>query len=118
MARNTNITFKAFIDANVNTNGVRAITGALLNEALTMLSDSLFFAWSQSQTEVIKTSTNPNTITFDTAFLSGETYQLVIRNYDANGSNVDYQITEMVVTGFKIVTAADSTLHYFTILNV
>jgi hypothetical protein len=116
MAEMTNQAFESWVDSNINTNGTRAITGALLNEALTNISNSLYFALTKTKAEQVNEHMS-NIITFDVPFSAGSTYQLIVRAFDSNGNNVDYQIISQDVTGFVVAVSVDCTIHYFTIKN-
>jgi len=109
--------FITWINTNINTNGIRGITGALLNTAFINL---IAFVRAEKRTdkgiEVIESASN--VITFcnrsDAAdpFPNDTTYGLILRCYDADGNNIDYTVFDMTVDGFKITPAADGFIDY------
>ena len=106
MAQKTKAQLKSFADANINTNGVNAITGALHNIMLTDLIDSLLNLQDDALSIVtnvyrsasVAITTSQTQITFSTA-LANNLYEVVIN--DPTGVGWE-NITDKQTTGFKI----------------
>ena len=121
MALKTTAQLKAFADANIDTNGVNSITGALMNTMLTDIIDSMVNKSTDSgelATNIYRSgskllTTSPTQITFSTA-LSSNSYRVVIE--DPNGVGWE-NITDKQTTGFKITGLTAGTITFFAILN-
>ena len=105
-----------WLDTYIKTNGVQAITGAILNQFLNDLIESIFFGTKQEGRGVAVAAAGA-TISFATAFPAGATYKLLIRVYDANGDAVDATIdpAQQTVNGFHIKPSTDAILDYVAI---
>ena len=121
MSQKTTAELKTFADANINTNGVNAITGALHNTMLNDLIDSLVNKSTDSLsivTNVYRSSsvaitTSETQITFSSA-LANNLYEVVIN--DPTGVGWE-NITDKQTTGFKITGLSNGTIIYFVILT-
>jgi hypothetical protein len=104
------------LNANINTNGIQAITGAVLNTFFNDLIESIFFGTKQEARHVA-VSTAGSVITFPESFPAAATYKLIVRCYDANGDSVDAQIDPDLqeITHFHILPAADGFIDYVAI---
>ena len=121
MALKTKAQLKSFADANITTNGVNAITGALHNTMLTDLIDSLLNLQDdalsivtnvyRAATEAIGTS--PTQITFSSD-LSSANYELII--FDPNEVGWE-NITDKLKSGFKITGLTAGNIIYLVILT-
>jgi len=121
MAQKTTVQLKAEKDANINTNGVNAITGGNHNTFLENLLDSLINKSSDSLsivTNVYRSAseaiiTSPTQITFSSP-LSSNVYEIVIS--DNNGIGFT-DITDKQTTGFKITGLSNGTIIYMVFLT-
>lgn len=121
MAQKTRAELQAFADANINTNGTNAITGALHNEMLTDLIDSGVNILSDGQvdaTNLYRSGTQALTtaqtqITFSSA-LANNNYEIFI--IDPLGIGWE-NITNKLATGFKITGLSSGTIGFLAILN-
>ena len=121
MAQRTKAQLKDFANANINTNGINAITGALHNTMLTDLIDSLLNTTDDAlsivtnvyRSDLATISTSSTQITFSTALASAN-YQIVI--VDPNGIGTE-KPTNKLATGFKIKGLTAGDIIYFVILT-
>lgn len=121
MAQRNKAQLKDFADANINTNGVNAITGALHNTMLTDLIDSLLNTTDDALSIVTNVyrsaaaaiTTSETQITFSTP-LPSNVYEISIS--DNNGVGFE-NITDKQVGGFKITGLTNGTIIYFVILT-
>lgn len=121
MAVRTTAQLKTFLTANIDTNGVNAITGALLNTMLEDMIDSLLNKISdgtdlataiyRSGSKAITTSQTQITFSSDIGTTS---YRVIIE--DPNGVGWE-NITDKQTTGFKITGLTDGTITFFVFLN-
>ena len=121
MAVRTTAQLKAFLTANIDTNGVNAITGALLNTMLEDMIDSLLNKISdatdlatkiyRSGSKAITTSQTQITFSSDIGTTS---YRVIIE--DPNGIGWE-NITDKQTTGFKITGLTNGTITFFVFLN-
>ena len=112
---------KSFNDANINTNGVNAITGALHNtmdediidSMVNVVDDALSIVTNvyRSASEAITTAETQ--ITFSTP-LANNLYEVVI--FDPAGIGFE-NINDEQTTGFKITGLNNGTIIYFVILT-
>ena len=93
----------------VNTNGTQAITGAILNQQILDLYESILFG-TKAEARNVAISSSGATITFPTAFPAGATYKLFTRVHDAAGDEVVCTINPalMTITGFHILPSTDA----------
>lgn len=112
----------AYVDANINTNGTNAITGAIMNTFLKDLINSIVNKLSDSgelATHIYRSGTKllvkdtPVQITFSST-LSSASYRVIIE--DPNGVGWE-NITDKLATGFKLTGLTAGTVTYFVILN-
>ena len=121
MALKTKAQLKSFNDANINTNGVNAITGALhntMNEDIidsfvNISSDPLSIVTNVYRSASKAITTSQTQITFSTA-LANNLYEVVIN--DPTGVGWE-NITDKQTTGFKITGLSNGTIIYFVILT-
>lgn len=122
MAVRTTAQLKAFLTANINTNGVNAITGALLNTMLEDMIDSLLNKISDSTdiaTAIYRSGTQvlvkdvEAQITFSSD-IGTTSYRVIIA--DPNGVGTE-NITDKQTTGFKITGLTNGTITFFVFLN-
>ena len=121
MSLKTKAQLKAFNDANINTNGVNAITGALHNEMdediidsmVNKSTDALLIVTNVYRSDLATISTSSTQITFSTALASAN-YQIVI--VDPNGIGTE-KPTNKLATGFKIKGLTAGDIIYFVILT-
>lgn len=121
MAQKTKAQLKSFADANINTNGINAITGALHNTMLTDLIDSYFNKSDDAfsiVTNVYRAASAPITtsetqITFSSA-LANNLYEVVINDPAGVGWE---NITDKQKEGFKITGLSSGNIIYFVILT-
>jgi hypothetical protein len=113
--RRTYTTFKAYIDSYINTNGTQAITGLIMNTALTDLAYSILFA-DVRKAKATAITAGANTITFSSA-IAADTYTLVLRAYDADGNPIDVAVDSdsYTVNGFTLTAATAGRLDYAAI---
>jgi hypothetical protein len=114
--KKTKGTLITWTNTNVNTNGIQAITGAILNQLFLDLYESIFFG-TKAEARNVAISDAGTDITFATAFPAGATYKLLIRAYDTAGDEVACTIDPALqtVAGFHIVPATDGILDYVAI---
>ena len=121
MAQKTKAQLKSFADANINTNGVNAITGALHNTMLTDLIDSYFNKSDDAFSIVTNVyraasaaiTSSETQITFSSA-LANNLYEVVIN--DPTGVGWE-NITDKQKEGFKITGLSSGNIIYFVILT-
>ena len=121
MALRTTVQLKAFNDANINTNGVNAITGALHNEMdndiidsmVNKSTDALSIVTNVYRSDLATIGTTSTQITFSSA-LANANYQIVI--VDPNGIGAE-KPTSKLATGFKIKGLTAGDIIYFVILT-
>ena len=121
MALRTTAQLKTFNDANINTNGVNAITGALHNEMdediidsmVNKSTDALLIVTNVYRSDLATIGTSSTQITFSTA-LPNANYQIVI--VDPNGIGTE-KPTNKLATGFKIKGLSAGDIIYFVILT-
>ena len=121
MAQRNKAQLKDFADANINTNGVNAITGALHNTMLTDLIDSLLNTTDDALSIVTNVyrsaaaaiTTSETQITFSTP-LPSNVYEISIS--DNNGVGFE-NITDKQTTGFKITGLTNGTIIYLVFLT-
>ncbi len=122
MAQKTAAELIAFIDANIDTNGVNAITGAQMNTILKDLVDSVVNKSSDSllivtnvyrSAEVAVVKDVQKQITFSSA-LANNLYDVVISDTEGLGFE---GIIDKQTTGFKITPLGTGNLIYFIILT-
>ena len=120
MALKTKAQLKAFADANINTNGVNAITGALHNTMLTDLIDSLLNLQDDALsivTNVYRSAsaaiTESETQIIFSSALANNLYEIIIFDNGVGFVN----ITDKQTTGFKITGLSDGTIIYLAILT-
>jgi hypothetical protein len=113
--------FITWVNTYINTNGVRAITGAILNEGLIALAN---FVRSEIRIDmgVPVSGSASNIITFvnrnDVAdpFPPDTNYSIpAVRVYDEKGNNIDYKIISQTINGFTIQVAEDGFLDYLAV---
>jgi len=110
MARTDIQTWQSYVNANIKTNGVKAITGAIMNKALIDISDSVMWGMAQQGYQVV-ISTSPLVITFPVPFDSAN-YTLLIRAYDGAGDPVDYMISNVLATSFTVTGAVSGLIDW------
>ena len=122
MAVTTLSGFQAFVNTNINTNGVNSITGALLNQAINYIADTLLWAEQRrGRAEEIESGRTNDVLYVNDAgdsnpFVSDTKVALAgIRCYDSGGNNVDYQITAVDHEKFTIEPADDAYIDYVAI---
>jgi len=118
MAKLAKSAWDAYVNAEITTNGVQHITGAIMNKALRDLSDSILWGdYVISKNNVI--SATGSTIVFP-APLANNNYTLVCRTFDATGQAVGYTVDplSMSITGFHITPAVDGLLDYIVITHI
>jgi hypothetical protein len=121
MAVTTLSAFQSFIDTNINTNGVNSITGALLNQALNYISDTLLWAEQRRGYAVEITARSNDVYYTDDAddndpFVTDTKVALAgLRCYDGDGNNVDYQVTAVDHEKFTIEPADDAYIDYVAV---
>jgi len=110
--------FLTWLNTYINTNGVRSITGALINTALVALTNYIR-AEKRIERAVAVTENTSNIITFKNRGGTADPFPELtvyaicgVRVYDADGNNIDYKVFDMTVDGFKITPAADGFLDY------
>jgi hypothetical protein len=110
--------FITWLNTNVNTNGIRGITGAIMNTALVTITNYVRAEKRMERAVVVNDNTS-NIITFKNRSLAvdpfpNDTVYAIcgVRVYDADGNNIDYQIISQDVDGFTISVAADGFLDY------
>ena len=121
MAVRTKAQLKAFNDANIDTNGVNAITGELhntMNEDIidsfvNTSDDALSIVTNVYRSESAAITTSETQITFSTP-LSTNVYEVVI--FDPSGIGFE-NINDEQTTGFKITALSNGTIIYFVILT-
>ena len=121
MAQKTKAQLKSFADANINTNGVNAITGALHNTMLTDLIDSYFNKSDDAFSIVTNVyraasaaiTSSETQITFSSA-LANNLYEVVINDPAGVGWE---NITDKQKEGFKITGLSSGNIIYFVILT-
>jgi len=77
MARQDRDTLKAYVNANINTNAIKSITGAKNNTALMNLADSVVFYNENPSKQNVRVATTTNG-TLSTAFANGQTIDGVV----------------------------------------
>jgi hypothetical protein len=114
--------YKAYIDTNLNTNGVGSITGAMLNTALNYIADTLLWAEQRRAVGVALESGRTNDVLWTNdadeahAFVSETKVALAgVRCYDDSGNNVDFQITAVDHEKMTIEPADDCSMDYVAI---
>ena len=121
MSQKTKAQLKDFANANINTNGVNAITGALHNQMLTDLIDSMINSVTDSLsivTNVYRAATvaigTSSTLVSFSSPLPSANYEIII--FDTNGIGTE-KPTNKLASSFKIkgVTAGD--IIYLVILT-
>ena len=110
-AKWTYVAGKAYIDANIWTNGAQSITGAILNQALTNILFSMMIG-EYKKANKFSVTTAGTTVTFATAFTAATEYSLAVRCYDNSGNNIDFVITDIGVASFKITPAVNARIDY------
>ena len=121
MAVKTKAQLKAFNDANIDANGVNAITGPIhntMNEDIidsfvNTASDPLSIVTNVYRSASAAITTSQTQITFSTA-LASNLYEVVI--FDEVGIGFE-NITDIQTTGFKITALSNGTIIYFVILT-
>ena len=121
MAVKTKAQLKAFNDANINTNGVNAITGAfhntmnedIIDSFVNTASDPLSIVTNVYRSASAAITTSQTQITFSTALVSN-LYEVTI--FDGDGIGFE-NITDKQTTGFKITGLSNGTIIYFVILT-
>jgi len=110
--------FLTWLNTYINTNGVRSITGALINTALVALTNYIR-AEKRIERAVVVTENTSNIITFKDRGGTADPFPELtvyaicgVRVYDADGNNIHYQITAQTNAGFTIVVVADGFLDY------
>ena len=121
MAVRTTAQLKSFLTANINTNGVNAITGALLNTMLEDMIDSLLNKISDAtdlatkiyRTDTVAITTSNTQITFSTD-IGTASYQVVISDNNGVGFEEPFDLQS---TGFKIKGLTNGDIIYLIMLN-
>lgn len=121
MAIRTTAQLKAFNDANINTNGVNAITGALHNtmdediidSMVNKSTDALSIVTNVYRAKSAAITTADTQITFTTA-LANNLYEIGI--FDTAGIGFEEPFDKQT-TGFKIKGLSNGTIIYFVILT-
>ena len=121
MAQKTTTQLKAFNDANINTNGINAITGALHNEMdndiidsmVNKNTDSLSIVTNVYRAESVALTSGVNQITFTTP-LASSVYEVGI--FDNAGIGFDEPFDKQT-TGFQVEALSDGNIIYFVILT-
>ena len=121
MSLKTTVQLKAFADANINTNGVNSITGALHNTMLNDLADSLLNKTTDSlsivtnvyRSAVATIGTSSTLVTFSTP-LPSAAYEIII--FDTNGIGTE-KPTNKLAASFKIKGLTAGDIIYFVILT-
>lgn len=121
MAQKTRADLITFLDANIDTNGINAITGAIENTMLRDIIDSCVNIQSDGQvdaTNLYRSGTKALTtveaqVTFSSD-LANNNYEVIIT--DPNGIGWE-NITDKQVGGFKITGLSSGTIGFLVILN-
>ena len=121
MAVRTKAQLKAFNDANINTNGVNAITGGLHNTMLTDLIDSMLNSVTDSLSIVtnvyraatVAIGTSSTLVTFSSPLPSAN-YEIII--FDTNGIGTE-KPTNKLAASFKIKGLTAGDIIYLVILT-
>jgi len=121
MAIKTKAQLKAFNDANIDANGVNAITGPLhntMNEDIidsfvNVADDALSIVTNVYRSDLATIGTTSTQVTFSSALPSAN-YQIVI--VDPNGIGTEKPTNELA-TGFKIKGLTAGDIIYFVILT-
>jgi len=122
MSQKTKAQLTTYNTTYVITNGVRSITGLIMQTIITFLIDS-FPSYLDDKSKLRKIQAKAaQTLTytgsdlafgFDEAFAhSGNDYALSVYCYDASGNNVDFQITNRDKYGFAIIATVDCFIDY------
>lgn len=110
-------------DANINTNGVNAITGALHNtmnkdmidSMLNKSTDTLLIVANVYRAGTKAITTAQTQITFSLPALASNNYQVMIIDSDGVGWG---DITDKQTTGFKITGLSSGTIGWAVFLNL
>lgn len=121
MAVKTKTQLRAFNDANIDANGINAITGPIHNtmnkdiidSMVNTVSDPLSIVTNVYRSESEAITTSETQITFSTP-LASNLYQVVI--FDPSGIGFE-DINDEQTTGFKITGLSNGTIIYFVILT-
>lgn len=121
MAVKTTAQLKAFLTANININGVSAITGALLNTMLEDMIDSLLnrisdvtdLATKIYRSNIVSITTSTTQVTFSSS-IGTTSYQALILDPNGVGFEAPFDLQE---TGFKIKGLTNGDIIYLIILN-
>ena len=121
MAQTTRADLIAFLDANIDTNGTNAITGAIMNTMLRNMIDSDVNIQSDGQVDATNLyrsgaqaiTTTQTQVTFSSD-LANNNYEVFI--IDPNGTGWE-NITDKQVGGFKITGLSSGTIGFLVILN-
>lgn len=121
MAVKNKADLKSFADANINTNGVNAITGGLHNTMLTDLIDSMLNSVTDSLSIVtnvyraatVAIGTSSTLVTFSSPLLSAN-YEIII--FDTNGIGTE-KPTNKLAASFKIKGLTAGDIIYLVILT-
>lgn len=121
MAVKSKSQLKAFNDANINTNGVNAITGAFHNEMdediidsmVNVVDDALSIVTNVYRADSAAITTSDTQITFSTPLVSNA-YQIDISDNLGIGFEEPF---DKQTTGFKIKGLSNGTIGYFVILT-
>lgn len=113
MATVSRTAYKSWVDQYVNTNNAQAITGAIMNQALNDLADSVLWGVNDEGDNIVVSSAG-TTVSFGTPFGVADSFNIIVRCYDAGGDIVDYKIdpAQITETGFYILPAADGFIDY------
>jgi len=122
MATKTRAQLKAFIDANLNTNGANQITGAQLNTLLNDVVDGVLNLEDDSTSlaldiyraaSVAVVEGVVEQVTFSTP-LSTASYQITLSDPEGVGFE---NITDILTTGFKFTPLGTGNITYTAIIN-
>ena len=121
MPQRTTAQLKSFNDANIDANGVNAITGPIHNtmnediidSMVNKSTDSLSIVTNVYRSDLATIGTTSTQITFSTP-LANANYQIVI--VDPNGIGTE-KPTSKLATGFKIKGLTTGDIIYFVILT-
>ena len=108
-AKMTNSQFSTWVDANITSNGVGAITGPVLNEAFKNLALSIV-PFAQKEIGRNKAlAAGGQSVLFDTPFPAGTVYTLIYNVRDADGNAVGATVdpANQTVNGFGIEVPVD-----------
>ena len=115
MAVKTQQQWKQDIDRDINTNGTQAITGAIHNQRLNDLADSVLWGAAKRGSKVA-VDARGTVVNFTTASATTN-FIILVRCYNAAGEAIGYTIdpTRLTVNGFHILPAQTGFIDYLII---